>query len=71
MRPEYDLDYRQARPNRFAPRMQNAVAVVLEPDVATVFKTSESVNAMLRSVIAAYPEPVRNASGPKRRKQSG
>ena len=29
-------------------------AVVLEPDVAAVFKSSESVNALLRSVIAAF-----------------
>jgi len=31
------------------------VAVVLDPDVASVFNTSESVNALLRSVIAAVP----------------
>lgn len=33
------------------------VAVILEPDVAAVFKSSEAVNAILRSVIAAVPEP--------------
>ena len=32
------------------------VAVVLDPDVATVFDTSESVNRLLRSVLAAMPE---------------
>jgi hypothetical protein len=33
-----------------------AVAVILEPDVAEVFSSSESVNQLLRSVIAALPE---------------
>ena len=56
MRPEYHLDYREARPNRFAGRIgRETVAVILEPDVAAVFKTSESVNVLLRSVIAALP----------------
>jgi hypothetical protein len=57
MRPEYRFDYRKARPNRFAAgRRAGAVAVVLDPDVAAVFGSSESVNALLRSVIAAMPE---------------
>jgi hypothetical protein len=30
--------------------------VVLEPDVAAVFPTSESVNTLLRSIISALPE---------------
>jgi hypothetical protein len=34
----------------------DAVAVVLEPDVAEVFRSSQSVNQLLRSVIAALPE---------------
>ena len=60
LRPEYDFDYGQARPNRFAPRMSGpVVAVVLEPDVAAVFDSSESVNRMLRSVISAIPKPGR------------
>ena len=58
MRAEYHFDYRKSRPNRFASRMQgNVVAVVLEPDVAQVFDTSESVNQLLRSVISAIPDP--------------
>jgi hypothetical protein len=58
MRKEYRFDYRRAKPNRFAEQMsENVVAVVLEPDVAAVFKSSEAVNALLRSVIAALPEP--------------
>jgi hypothetical protein len=35
---------------------EGVVAVVLEPDVAAIFKSSEAVNALLRSVIAAMPE---------------
>jgi hypothetical protein len=58
MRREYRFDYRRAKPNRFAERMsEGAVAVVLEPDVAAVFKSSRAVNSLLRSVIAAMPEP--------------
>lgn len=54
MRAEYAFDYRKARPNRFAARMQGVVrTVVLDPDVAAVFRTSKSVNDLLRSVIAS------------------
>jgi hypothetical protein len=57
MRPEYRLDYRQARPNRFASRVPaSPVAVVLAPDVTSVFRSSDSVNALLRSVIRAMPD---------------
>ena len=56
LRAEYAFDYGKSRPNRFASRMgENAVAVVLEPDVALVFDSSESVNQLLRSVISALP----------------
>jgi hypothetical protein len=56
MRREYRLDYRKAKPNRFARQMERGtIVVVLEPDVAAVFKSSESVNALLRSVLAALP----------------
>ncbi len=58
MRKEYRFDYRRAKPNRFAEKMsEGVVVVILEPDVAAVFKSSEAVNALLRSVIAAMPEP--------------
>ena len=62
VRPEYRFDYRKARPNRFAGRFKaGAVAVVLDPDVASVFGSSETVNVLLRSVIAAMPERRRRA----------
>jgi hypothetical protein len=51
---EYRFDYSKAKPNRFAAQMgKDTIAVVLAPDVATVFQSSESVNSALRSVIAA------------------
>jgi len=53
---EYRSDYSQSKPNRFAGRMSGgAIAVVLEPDVAAVFKSSKTVNALLRSMISAVP----------------
>jgi len=56
MRAEYDFDYRRARPNRFAARLSgDVVSVVLDPDVAAVFRTAKSVNDLLRSVIVALP----------------
>ena len=60
MRREYHFDYRKARPNRFAPLMKGkTVAVVLDPDIASVFRSSESVNSLLRSVITALPKQAR------------
>jgi hypothetical protein len=56
MRREYRFNYKKAKPNRFAPQMRaGTIVVVLDPDVAAVFKSSESVNALLRSVISALP----------------
>ena len=56
MRREYRFDYKKAKPNRLAKQMaRGAIAVVLDPDVAAVFKSSEAVNNLLRSVIAALP----------------
>ncbi len=58
MRPHYDFDYSKSRPNRFASRFaEGAVAVVLAPDVARVFRSSEAVNDFLRSAISAMPQP--------------
>jgi hypothetical protein len=57
MRREYRFDYRKSRPNRFAPLMKGGtIAVVLDPDVASVFRSPESVNSLLRSVITALPK---------------
>ena len=57
---EYRFDYRKAKPNRFAAAMsEGTVAVVLERDVAAVFKSSEAVNSFLRSAISAMPKTPR------------
>ena len=56
MRREYRFDYEKAKPNRFAAQIEaGTIAVILDPDVAAVFKSSESVNALLRSVLLALP----------------
>jgi hypothetical protein len=60
LRAEYHFDYRQSRPNRFADKIDTtAVVVVLDPDVAEVFTTPESVNTALRALIAAVPQPAK------------
>ena len=54
--PEYRFDYAKSKPNRFAGRAQpGSVVVVLDPDVARVFETAESVNAVLRALVATMP----------------
>ena len=56
LRSEYRFDYTKAKPNRFAERTQpGAVAVLLDPDVARVFKSGESVNAVLRALMTTMP----------------
>ncbi len=63
MRPEYDLDYNKARPNRFAGRIsKERVVVLLDPEVSEVFTTPESVNTVLRALITAMPEGSKRAA---------
>ena len=60
LRSEYRFDYSKSKPNRFAAQMsEETVAIVLEPDVAAVFKSSEAVNTLLRSIISAMPSSKR------------
>jgi len=60
LRSEYRFDYSKSKPNRFAAKMsEGTVAIVLEPDVAAVFKSSEVVNTLLRSIISAMPSSKR------------
>ena len=57
MMPEYCFDYNQARPNRFAEAYESGSrVVVLDPDVAEVFTTTESVNSVLRALLATMPK---------------
>ena len=56
MLPEYDFDYSKARPNRFVNQVsRDRLVVVLDPDVAEIFTTGESVNKVLRALIANMP----------------
>ena len=57
MAAEYRFDYKKAKPNRFAARMKDEpLIVMIEPDVAKVFKSSAQVNKALRALISAMPE---------------
>jgi len=61
MRAEYHFDYSQARPNRFAGRdKEERLVVVLDPDIAQVFTTPESVNNALRALIALIQPTARS-----------
>jgi len=54
IKPHYDFDYSQAKPNRFAARLaQEQLMVVLDADVAAIFPTSEAVNEALRVLATA------------------
>ncbi|HET7437404.1 MAG TPA: hypothetical protein VFN10_22050 [Thermoanaerobaculia bacterium] len=65
LREHYDFDYSKSRPNRFASAATSeTVAIVLDADVAKVFRSSEDVNTFLRSAISAMP---RAAAAKKRR----
>jgi len=51
--PEYRFDYSKSKPNRFAARLTGDVrVVVLDPDVARVFRSAKRVNEVLRAQIA-------------------
>jgi len=57
MRAEYRFDYKEARHNRFAGKVDKQQLVVLiDKDVSEVFTTPESVNKALRAVISAMPK---------------
>jgi hypothetical protein len=53
--PEYRFDYSKAKPNRFAKLGASRVVVVLDPDIAEIFRTPESVNTVLRALIMTMP----------------
>lgn len=56
MRSEYHFDYQKARSNRFAGRTKgDRLVVILDPDIAQVFTTPESVNNVLRALIMTMP----------------
>ena len=54
--PEYRFDYTRSKPNRFAAEANvEPSLIILDPDVAEVFTSSEAVNKALRAIIEAYP----------------
>lgn len=56
LRREYKFDYSQSRPNRFAKAASEGCRmIVLDPDVAAVFKTPAEVNTVLRALISTMP----------------
>lgn len=66
MSAEYKFDYRKARPNRFAGQIsKDRVVVMLDADVAEVFSTPDSVNSVLRAVVAALPKSTRRKTNRK------
>lgn len=67
LRDEYAFDYSKSRPNRFAAQLKDTKVVVLQPDVARVFRSSEAVNDLLRSAITATG----SGSGKQRPARSG
>lgn len=56
MLPEYNFDYSKARKNRFVNTEDNIRTIILDPDVAKFFQSSESVNNILRAIINSMPE---------------
>jgi hypothetical protein len=53
LREHYDFDYSKAKPKHFAEWVgQDSLMVVLEPDVAAIFPTTEAVNDTLRAIAA-------------------
>ena len=69
----YEFDYSKAKPNRFAARLaQDRLMVVLDPDIAVVFPTSEAVNDALRVLAAAAKNlPDRKAETPTQAAHGG
>ena len=56
LRAEYEFDYTQAKPNRFAASMaKGGRLVVLDPEVAAAFRASSEVNAVLRALLHTMP----------------
>lgn len=57
LREEYQFDYRKAKPNRFAAKLQKGGRlVVLDPEVAAEFTGSQSVNDALKVFLQSKPK---------------
>ena len=74
LRAEYDADFFQSmKPSPFAsrPKLGRVRSVVLDPDVAEVFHTSDDVNAFLRSAIKTMPPRRRAESKTAAKRRAG
>ncbi len=61
---EYRFDYGTSRANRFARRVaRDAVAIVLDSDVAKAIRDPTRINAILRATIAAGQKRRRRRTG--------
>ena len=65
LRSEYAFDYSKSKPNRFAAKLKSTTVVVLQPDVAEVFRSSEAVNQLLRTAIATTGASAKRRSPPR------
>jgi hypothetical protein len=64
LRREYRFDYKKSKSNRFAGRLnRDVVVVVLDSDVAAVFRDGERVNSLLRATIAALEKRTSRRAG--------
>ena len=71
MLPEYKFDYSKAKPNRFAERVyKNRRVVILDADISKVFTSTESVNAVLRALIATMPKAAKTKAKRKPSRRS-
>lgn len=58
MKAYYDFDYSKAKLNRFIEHLaQERLMVVLDPDIAVIFPTSEAVNEAPRVLAAGEKQP--------------
>jgi hypothetical protein len=73
LRPHYDFDFKNMKPNRFASDelIHKQGFVVLDEDVSRVFNSSESVNDALRTMMHSSrntgAKRSRNRKSPKKR----
>lgn len=52
LRPEYDFDFTKAVRGKYHTQLfQNSNVVILDPDIAAVFHSSEAVNQALRAML--------------------
>lgn len=64
LRADYQFDYSQAKPNRFAAALKKGGRlIVLDPEVAAAFPASEAMTAVLRALLQTMPSRQENQAG--------